>query len=156
MRSRSTFRQENFDYERWIEDTWENRLAQFILDDPVSRRKTYQEVISSAIIKNKTLIIDFVNSKKVQMPLIPTKGSRVQRVFDFQVTYKGEDQYKVTFDTTDDSYTYHNLIEDEDYFKALPGEINYTFLEKTLRKSIEIQESAAKSAKLKRSDASAE
>ena len=145
---------ENFDYERWIEDTWENRLAQFILDDPVSRRKTYQEVISSAIIKNKTLIIDFVNSKKVQMPLIPTKGSRVQRVFDFQVTYKGEDQYKVTFDTTDDSYTYHNLIEDEDYFKALPGEINYSFLEKTLRKSIEIQESFAKSAKLKKTDSS--
>ena len=76
-------------------------------------------------------------------------------MFDFQVTYKGEDEYKVTFDTTDDSYTYHNLIEDEDHFKVIAGEIYYPFLEKTIRKSIEIQESAAKSAKLKASDSSA-
>ena len=146
---------DNLDYERWIEDTWENRLAQFILGDPISRRKVYQEVISSATIKAKTLTVDFVNSKKVQMPLIPTKGSRRQRVFDFQVTYKGEDQYKVTFDTTNDSYIYHNLIEDEDNFKVMAGEIYYPFLEKTISKSIEIQESTAKSAKLKKSDASA-
>ncbi|MGA2762992.1 MAG: recombinase family protein [Spirochaetia bacterium] len=146
---------DNLDYERWIEDTWENRLAQFILGDPISRRKVHQEVISSATIKSKTLIIDFVNSKRVQMPLIPTKGSRRQRVFDFQVTYKDEDQYKVTFDTTDDSYTYHNLIEDEDNFKVIAGEIYYPFLKKTISKSIEIQKSAAKSARLKAIDSSA-
>ena len=146
----------NADYETWINKNQEQRIADFILGDPVSRRDVHKELIMSASIHDKALYIEFVNSKKLVTPLVPTKGRRIQRKFLIHVSYKGEDQYEVTFDTTNDSYSFHNLVEDEDYFKALPGEIYHTFLDKTISKSIEIQKSFAKSSKLTKSDASAE
>jgi len=102
------------EYYRWVVDAVETKVAEVVFSSPSGLRDIYKTVISTATIQDNKLRIAFVNSKELIASITPTKGRRIQRVFDCQVYLKGIPQYRVIYDTTNGAFDYHTLSDNFD------------------------------------------